>query len=96
MMCLQYYDLEHEIINAKPAELEEPTEVQVKRTKNLYTVNEPQARAIISAIKNTGFTLIQGYVVAFITTLNILILNSCIVHLVQGKLKLLSGLLELY
>lgn len=70
MMCLQYYDLEHEIINAKPTELEEPTEAQVKRTKNLYTVNEPQARAIISAIKNTGFTLIQGYVVAYTTTLN--------------------------
>lgn len=59
-MCLKYYDLEDEIINARPSPLEEPTEAQINRTRGLYEVNEPQARAIISAVKNTGFTLIQG------------------------------------
>jgi senataxin len=63
LMCLKYYDLEDEILNARPSPLEEPTEAQVKRTRGLYEVNEPQARAIISAVKNTGFTLIQGLVV---------------------------------
>lgn len=92
MMCLQYYDLEYEIINAKPTELEEPTDVQIKRTKNLYTVNEPQARAIISAIKNSGFTLIQGYVTRFLLALLIFTLKLCVVHPVQGKRRRLSVL----
>ncbi|CUS13858.1 unnamed protein product [Tuber aestivum] len=60
LMCLKYYDLEQEILAAKPSSLEAPTEKQVVRTKSLYGVNEPQARAILSAVKNTGFTLIQG------------------------------------
>lgn len=64
MMCLQYYDLEYEIINAKPTEILDPTETQIKRTKGLYNVNEPQARAILSAVTNSGFTLIQGYVIS--------------------------------
>ncbi|CAZ80539.1 unnamed protein product [Tuber melanosporum] len=60
LMCLKYYDLEQEILAAKPSSLEEPTEKQIVRTRGLYKVNEPQARAILSAVKNTGFTLIQG------------------------------------
>ncbi|PWW78380.1 hypothetical protein C7212DRAFT_351169 [Tuber magnatum] len=60
LMCLKYYDLEQEILAAKPSSLEEPPEKQIVRTRSLYGVNEPQARAILSAVKNTGFTLIQG------------------------------------
>lgn len=60
LMCLRYYDLEQEVLAAKPSSLEQPTEKQIVRTRGIYGVNEPQARAIISAVKNTGFTLIQG------------------------------------
>ncbi|KAL7273605.1 DEAD-box type RNA helicase [Rhizina undulata] len=60
LICLQYYDLRDEILKAVPSESEYFTESQVNRTKNLYSVNEPQAKAILSAVKNTGFTLIQG------------------------------------
>jgi senataxin len=57
---MQYYDLREEILTAKPSQLVEPTEKQVETTRNVYKVNEPQAKAILSAVNNTGFTLIQG------------------------------------
>jgi senataxin len=57
---MQYYDLREEILTAKPSALAEPTEDEVKKTEDLYNCNEPQANAIISAVTNTGFTLIQG------------------------------------
>ena len=61
MVCLQYYDLRDEILTAKPSKVEEPTESQIEKTVALYKVNEPQAKAIISSVSSTGFTLIQGY-----------------------------------
>ncbi|KAF8540202.1 SEN1 N terminal-domain-containing protein [Trichophaea hybrida] len=60
LICMQYYDLREEILTAKPSPLVEPTEAQVTKTKDLYNVNEPQAKAIIAAVSSTGFTLIQG------------------------------------
>lgn len=85
MMCLQYYDLEYEIINAKPTEILEPTETQIKRTKGLYNVNEPQARAILSAVTNSGFTLIQGYVITSPPPPSQSYSENYTVHLVQEK-----------
>jgi len=60
-MCMQFYDLREEILTAKPSPLVEPTEAQVEKTKSIYNVNEPQAKAILSAVSGTGFNLIQGY-----------------------------------
>jgi senataxin len=60
LVCMQYYDLREEILTAKPSQLVEPTEKQVETTRNVYNVNEPQAKAILSAVHNSGFTLIQG------------------------------------
>lgn len=62
MLCMQYYDLRDEILTAKPSELEEHSETAIAKTKEAYDVNEPQAKAIISSVSSTGFTLIQGYV----------------------------------
>jgi senataxin len=74
LICMQYYDLREEILAAKPSPLVEPTEAQVTKTKDLYNVNEPQAKAIIAAVSRTGFTLIQGQVLTpplFTTAINV-------------------------
>ncbi|KAI5804900.1 SEN1 N terminal-domain-containing protein [Geopyxis carbonaria] len=60
LICLQYYDLRTEILNATPRKLVEADESRVAKTQELYNVNEPQAKAIISATSGSGFTLIQG------------------------------------
>ena len=60
MMCMQYYDLRKEILTARPSDIVEPSAAQVAKTQEVYNVNEPQAKAIISATTGTGFTLIQG------------------------------------
>lgn len=59
-MCLQYYDLRDEILEAKSRDLVEADPAEVKRMRDIYTVNDPQAKAIISATNGLGFTLIQG------------------------------------
>jgi senataxin len=66
LVCLQYYDLRDEILEAKPRDLVEAEPAQIKQMQDIYTVNEPQAKAIISATNGLGFTLIQGYVTSHI------------------------------
>lgn len=61
LICLQYYDLRSEILEAKSKEVEEPTESDIKQIMQVYDTNEPQARAIIAATSpGAGFSLIQG------------------------------------
>lgn len=38
---------------------------EVQQAMNSYRLNEPQAKAIISAMKTDGFSLIQGQVFSF-------------------------------
>lgn len=62
LICLQYYDLRDEIMQAKSRDVEEPTEEEITKTRQIYDTNEPQARAIIAATNaGSGFSLIQGY-----------------------------------
>ena len=61
LMGLPYYDLCETIIKA---DLSRPAAVNpqdVKQTMSVYSLNEPQARAITSALRTDGFSLIQGY-----------------------------------
>ena len=57
---LKYYDLSTEIIKAVPAEIEEPDSNKIRKIKNVYDVNDSQARAISGTVQGSGFSLIQG------------------------------------
>lgn len=62
LMAMPHYDCTDFILKPrlpKPRPVDQK-EVQLNMTK--YNVNEPQARAIISALRTDGFSLIQGYV----------------------------------
>lgn len=61
-MAMPHYDCADLILKPhlpKPRSVDQK-EIQLTMTK--YNVNEPQARAIISALRTDGFSLIQGYV----------------------------------
>lgn len=58
-MALPYYDLADVIFNPKLVKAAiDRREVQASMEK--YGVNEPQAGAIVGAMKTEGFSLIQG------------------------------------
>jgi senataxin len=62
LLALQHYDCVDFILKPqlpKPPRLDHK-ELEVAMTK--YNVNEPQARAIVSALRTDGFSLIQGSV----------------------------------
>ena len=62
LLGLPHYDCADFILKPqlpKPLRLDQ-NEVEVTMTK--YSVNEPQARAIVGALRTDGFTLIQGLV----------------------------------
>ena len=57
---LPYYDLSDKVLNPR---LEDPPYVsssEVTSAMKNHQVNEPQARAILSAMRTEGFSLIQG------------------------------------
>lgn len=59
---LPYYDLSDKVLNPR---LEDPPYVsssEVTSAMKNHQVNEPQARAILSAMRTEGFSLIQGWV----------------------------------
>jgi len=61
LMAMPHYECADFILKPqlpKPIPVDH-TEVQLTMTK--YNVNEPQARAISSALRTDGFTLIQGH-----------------------------------
>lgn len=60
---LPAYELCDNIINATPSPMSSADESTLQRIQSLYTLNEGQASAIISTVENTGFTLVQGYVI---------------------------------
>lgn len=59
---LPYYDLKSDILSATPSEVVEPPTDRVQRTVETYSVNESQAKAIVSSHYSRGFSLIQGCV----------------------------------
>jgi senataxin len=57
---LPYYDLVEEILAARPSMPVKPSNHELKFTMDAFSVNEPQATAIVGACQNEGFSLIQG------------------------------------
>jgi senataxin len=57
---LQYYDLMDEVLKAQPSPMLTFGEEAVKGVMDNYQLNRGQARAILNAKENDGFTLIQG------------------------------------
>ncbi|WBW71087.1 ATP-dependent 5' to 3' DNA/RNA helicase Sen1 [Schizosaccharomyces osmophilus] len=58
---LPYYHMADDIVQAKPCSQpikHSPSEI--KGAMSRYQVNDPQAKAILSSLDNSGFTLIQG------------------------------------
>ena len=61
-MGLPYYDLCPVILRPKLPEPARTNPQEVSETMKAYNLNEPQATAILSALRTDGFSLIQGYV----------------------------------
>lgn len=57
---LQYYDLLDEVLAAKPSPLLNYGDDAIDQVMNNYFLNPGQAKAIMNAKDNDGFTLIQG------------------------------------
>jgi senataxin len=57
---LQYYDLMGEVLRAEPSPMLTFGDEAVKGVMENYQLNPGQARAILNAKENDGFTLIQG------------------------------------
>ncbi|KAK4102063.1 hypothetical protein N658DRAFT_424144 [Parathielavia hyrcaniae] len=57
---LQYYDLMDEVLKAQPSPMLTFGDEAVKGVMNNYQLNLGQARAILNAKENDGFTLVQG------------------------------------
>ncbi|OCH91849.1 hypothetical protein OBBRIDRAFT_886653 [Obba rivulosa] len=60
LMALPHYDFFESIIRAQVSKPTGLDPKEVRRTMETYTVNEPQARAILNAFSVQGFTLVQG------------------------------------
>jgi len=60
LSSLEYYDLCNEVLEAKPSPLQNYGVEKVASISTKYNLNGGQARAILSANDNDGFTLIQG------------------------------------
>ncbi|CAD6502733.1 BgTH12-05323 [Blumeria graminis f. sp. triticale] len=60
LSSLEYYDLCNEILEAKPSPHQNYSEEKINSTVAKYQLNKGQAKAILSANDNDGFTLIQG------------------------------------
>lgn len=57
---LQYYDLMEEVLSARPSHLLTFGNERVESVMANYKLNAAQAKAVLSARENDGFTLIQG------------------------------------
>ena len=61
-MGLPNYDLCPVILRPKLPEPARTNPTEVADAMKSYNLNEPQAKAILSALRTDGFSLIQGYV----------------------------------
>ena len=57
---LQYYDLMDEVLKAEPSPMLNFGDEAVQGVMKNYTLNRGQAKAILNAKENDGFTLVQG------------------------------------
>ncbi|KAF4635788.1 hypothetical protein G7Y89_g2302 [Cudoniella acicularis] len=60
LSSLEYYDLCYEVLEAKPSPLQKYSSDKISLISTKYSLNRGQAKAILSANDNDGFTLIQG------------------------------------
>lgn len=60
LSSLEYYDLCNEVMEAKPSPLQTYSTNKTNDMASIYALNQGQAKAILSAVDNDGFTLIQG------------------------------------
>ncbi|EKM51498.1 uncharacterized protein PHACADRAFT_199007 [Phanerochaete carnosa HHB-10118-sp] len=60
LMALPYYDLCPAILDANLLQSARANLDDVNQTMKAYNLNEPQANAILSALRTAGFSLIQG------------------------------------
>ena len=63
LMAMPHYDCASFILKPYLPKPKSVDKKEVQLTMAKYSVNEPQARAIISALRTDGFSLIQGYAV---------------------------------
>ncbi|KAK1758566.1 SEN1 N terminal-domain-containing protein [Echria macrotheca] len=57
---LQYYDLAEEILKAEPSPMLNFPRDRIQTLIDVYNLNPGQAKAILNAKENDGFTLVQG------------------------------------
>ncbi|KAL5501492.1 hypothetical protein ACEPAH_8752 [Sanghuangporus vaninii] len=60
LIALEYYDMVDIILRPKLSNPVNASQQEVRQAMETYRLNEPQAKAIISAMKTDGFSLIQG------------------------------------
>jgi senataxin len=60
LYALQHYDLQDEVISAKPSPILDYSDDKLQPLVENYNVNTAQAKAVRSALDNDAFTLIQG------------------------------------
>jgi senataxin len=70
LLSLQYTSLCDFILNPVLPKAPEPVRNEIQETMAFGNLNEPQAIAILKAMKTSGFTLIQGLVfISFFKTI---------------------------
>lgn len=60
LVSLEFYDHCSFILSPKLPMPSRVDEDEVERTMRKHNLNQPQARAIVSALRSEGFSLIQG------------------------------------
>ncbi|CAL1713074.1 unnamed protein product [Somion occarium] len=60
LMALPYYDLCEAILRPNLTRQTASDQTEIQQTMASYNLNEPQAKAILAAMKTIGFSLIQG------------------------------------
>ena len=60
LLGLMYYDLCDEIVKAYPSPLLSYSEQSISKLSRVYDLNAAQSKAVLSAVDNDAFTLIQG------------------------------------
>jgi hypothetical protein len=60
LLGLEYYDLLSHILRPQLVRSTKFDEAEVKRTMALYSLNQPQAEAIVGSLQSEDFCLVQG------------------------------------
>jgi senataxin len=60
LKTFEWTDLMEEILSARVNPLPSVEESEIIECMKTHDVNEPQAKAVLGALRNEGFSLIQG------------------------------------